>query len=161
MTVEDRRVSGAQLASGRDLKAGVTVNCAGAWASQIARTAGVAIPVVPIRRQIFAVDTQVKPERPLPLTLHPSGLYLRSESGGLILCGKSLDEDPVAFDFRWERERFMDVIWPELTAFVPAFESLKLIRGWAGLYEVNTLDLSAFTPERVLKNCPMGETGCF
>lgn len=208
LSVEDRRVSGARLASGRDLKAGVTVNCAGAWASQIARTAGVAIPVVPIRRQIFTVDTQVKPERPLPLTLHPSGLYLRSESGGLILCGKSLDEDPVAFDFRWERERFMDVIWPELAAFVPAFESLKLIRGWAGLYEVNTLDhnaiigpwpelegfylcngfsghglmqgpavgehmaeritgrqptldLSAFTPERVLKNCPMGESGCF
>jgi len=49
----------------------------------------------------------------------------------------------VAFDFQWERERFMDVIWPELAAFVPAFESLKLIRGWAGLYEVNTLDHNA------------------
>jgi glycine/D-amino acid oxidase-like deaminating enzyme len=208
LTVADRRVVGARLASGRDLNAGVTVNCAGAWAGPLARTAGVEIPVVPVRRQIFAVDTQVKPERPLPLTLHPSGLYLRSESGGLILCGKSLDEDPVAFDFSWERERFMDVIWPELAAFVPAFESLRLVRGWAGLYEVNTLDhnaiigpwpelegfylcngfsghglmqgpavgehlaerltgrhptldLSVFTPERVLRNCPMGESGCF
>jgi len=208
LTVEDRRVIGARLATGRDLKAGVTVNCAGAWAGPLARTAGVEIPVVPVRRQIFAVDTQVKPEHPLPLTLHPSGLYLRSESGGLILCGKSLDEDPVAFDFTWERERFMDVIWPELAAFVPAFESLKLIRGWAGLYEINTLDhnaiigpwpelegfylcngfsghglmqgpavgqyvaelitgrtptldLSAFTPARILTRCPIGETGCF
>ena len=208
LTLEDRRVSGARLAAGRDLKAAVTVNCAGAWAALLARTAGVEIPIVPIRRQIFAVDTQVKPERPLPLTFHPSGLYLRSESGNLILCGKSLDEDPAAFDFNWERERFMDVIWPELAAFVPAFESLKLIRGWAGLYEVNTLDhnavigpwpelegfylcngfsghglmqgpavgehlaerltgrhptldLSVFTPERVLRNCPMGESGCF
>jgi FAD-dependent oxidoreductase domain-containing protein 1 len=208
LTVEGRRVIGARLASGREFQAGITVNCAGPWAAQIARTAGVEIPVVPIRRQIFAVDTQVKPERPLPLTLHPSGLYLRSESGGLILCGKSLDEDPVAFDFNWQRERFMDVIWPELAAFVPAFESLKLIRGWAGLYEVNTLDhnaiigpwpeleglhlcngfsghglmqgpavgehmaeritgrqptldLAVFDPERILRNCPMGESGCF
>ena len=143
LTVEGRRVIGARLATGRDLKAGVTVNCAGAWAGPLARTAGVEIPVVPVRRQIFAVDTQVKPEHPLPLTFHPSGLYLRSESGGLILCGRSLDQDPVAFDFNWERERFMDVIWPELAAFVPAFESLKLIRGWAGLYEVNTLDHNA------------------
>jgi len=208
LTVADRRVTGARLATGRELTASVTVNCAGAWAGPLARTAGVEIPVVPIRRQIFAVDTQVKPERPLPLTFHPSGLYLRSESGGLILCGKSLDEDPVAFDFNWERERFMDVIWPELAAFIPAFESLRLVRGWAGLYEVNTLDhnaiigpwpelegfylcngfsghglmqgpavgehlaerltgrhptldLSVFTPERILKNCPMGESGCF
>ena len=208
LTVEDRRLIGARLATGRDLKAGVTVNCAGAWAGPLARTAGVELPVVPVRRQIFAVDTQVKPEHPLPLTFHPSGLYLRSESGGLILCGKSLDEDPVAFDFNWERERFMDVIWPELAAFVPAFESLKLIRGWAGLYEVNTLDhnavigpwpelegfylcngfsghglmqgpavgqyvaecitgrtptldLSVFTPARILTRCPIGETGCF
>ncbi len=208
LTVADRRVTGARLATGRELTAGVTVNCAGAWAGPLARTAGVEIPVVPVRRQIFAVDTQVKPERPLPLTFHPSGLYLRSESGGLILCGKSLDEDPVAFDFNWERERFMDVIWPELAAFIPAFESLRLVRGWAGLYEVNTLDhnaiigpwpelegfylcngfsghglmqgpavgehlaerltgrhptldLSVFTPERILRNCPMGESGCF
>jgi glycine/D-amino acid oxidase-like deaminating enzyme len=208
LTVEGRRVIGARLASGREPRAGATVNCAGAWAAPLARTAGVEIPVVPVRRQIFAVDTQVKPERPLPLTLHPSGLYLRSESGGLILCGKSLEEDPVAFDFNWERERFMDVIWPELAAFVPAFESLKLVRGWAGLYEVNTLDhnaligpwperegfylcngfsghglmqgpavgehlaerltgrrptldLAVFTPERILRDCPIGESGCF
>jgi glycine/D-amino acid oxidase-like deaminating enzyme len=143
LAVDGGRVTGARLASGRVLRAGTTVNCAGAWAAQVARTAGVEIPVVPVRRQIFAVDTQVKPQRPLPLIFHPSGLYLRSESGGLILCGRSLDEDPVAFDFNWERERFMDVIWPELAAFVPAFESLKLIRGWAGLYEVNTLDHNA------------------
>jgi hypothetical protein len=24
-----------------------------------------------------------------------------------------------------------------------------------------TLDLSVFTPERILRKCPMGETGCF
>ena len=208
LAVDGDRVTGARLASRRVLCAGTTVNCAGAWAAQVARTAGVEIPVVPVRRQIFAVDTQVKPQRPLPLIFHPSGLYLRSESGGLILCGRSLDEDPVAFDFNWERERFMDVIWPELAAFVPAFESLKLIRGWAGLYEVNTLDhnavigpwpelegfylcngfsghglmqgpavgqyvaeritgrtptldLSVFTPARILTQCPIGETGCF
>jgi glycine/D-amino acid oxidase-like deaminating enzyme len=208
LAVDGSRVTGARLASGRMLRAGTTVNCAGAWAAQVARTAGVEIPVVPVRRQIFAVDTQVKPEHPLPFIFHPSGLYLRSESGGLILCGRSLDEDPVAFDFNWERERFMDVIWPELAAFVPAFESLKLIRGWAGLYEVNTLDhnavigpwpelegfylcngfsghglmqgpavgqyvaecitgrtptldLSVFTPARILTQCPIGEPGCF
>lgn len=208
LTREGGTVTGAHLASGRVLNAGTTVNCAGAWAAQTAETIGVRIPVVPVRRQIFAIDTKVKPEKPFPLIFHPSGLYLRSETGGLILCGKSMDEDPHIFDFNWEQERFMDVIWPEIAEFIPAFELLKLVRGWAGLYEVNTLDynaiigpwpelkgfylcngfsghglmqgpavgehiaerligltptldLSVFTPERILTNCPVEESGCF
>jgi glycine/D-amino acid oxidase-like deaminating enzyme len=81
------------------------------------------------------------------LTILPSGLYFRSETGGLILLGKSMAEDPVGFDFSWDDKRFIDVLWPELAAFVPAFDTLKLIRGWAGLYAVNTLDGNAILGE--------------
>ena len=35
----------------------------------------------------------------------------------------------------------------ELAEFVPAFERLKLVRGWAGLYAVNTLDGNAILGE--------------
>ena len=73
----------------------------------------------------------------------PSGLYFRSETGGLILLGKSLDEDPVGYDFSWVDKRFLELLWPELAEFVPAFDRLKLVRGWAGLYAVNTLDGNA------------------
>ena len=37
----------------------------------------------------------------------------------------------------------MELLWPELAEFVPAFDRLKLVRGWAGLYAVNTLDGNA------------------
>jgi FAD-dependent oxidoreductase domain-containing protein 1 len=77
----------------------------------------------------------------------PSGLYFRSETGGLILLGKSMEEDPVGFDFSWDDKRFTDRLWPELADFVPAFDTLKLIRGWAGLYAVNTLDGNAILGE--------------
>jgi FAD-dependent oxidoreductase domain-containing protein 1 len=86
-----RRVSGVRLASGSDLISDVVVNCAGAWAAEVARTAGVEIPVSPVKRQIFALDTKVKPEGPLPLTILPSGLYFRTETGNLILLGKSME----------------------------------------------------------------------
>ena len=56
-----------------------------------------------------------------------------------------MDEDPVGFDFAWDQNRFMDILWPELAEFVPAFERLKLVRGWAGLYAVNTLNARAYT----------------
>jgi FAD-dependent oxidoreductase domain-containing protein 1 len=142
-----RRVSGVRLASGSDLVSNVVGNCAGAWAAQVARTAGVEIPVIPVKRQIFALDTKVKPQGPLPLTILPSGLYFRTETGNLILLGKSMDDDPVGFSFNTDDKRFNDLLWPELAEFVPAFDTLKIVRGWAGLYAVNTLDHNAILGE--------------
>ena len=137
------RVSGVSLASGQNLSAGFVVNCAGAWAARIAATAGVELPVIPIKRQVFTLDTAVKPKGSLPLTVLPSGMYFRTETGGIILLGKSMTEDPEGFNFSWDEKRFMEILWPELAEFVPAFDRLKLVRGWAGLYAVNTLDGNA------------------
>jgi glycine/D-amino acid oxidase-like deaminating enzyme len=141
------RISGVKLASADSLNAEVVVNCAGAWASTVAETAGIQLPVIPVKRQVFALDTAVKPDRPLPLTVLPSGLYFRSETGDMILLGKSMNEDPVGFKFSWDDKRFMEILWPELAEFVPAFDRLKLVRGWAGLYAVNTLDGNAILGE--------------
>ncbi len=145
-TAEGRAV-GVRLAAAGILGAGCVVNCGGAWAADLARTAGVRLPVVPVKRQVFALDTAVKPEGPLPLTVLPSGLYFRTETGGLILLGKSVPEDPVGFSFTWDDQRFMEMLWPELAEFVPAWDRLRLVRGWAGLYDVNTLDGNAILGE--------------
>jgi len=141
------RTDGVELGSGDSLSAGCVVNCGGAWAAQLAETAGVKLPVVPVKRQVFALDPAVKPEGPLPLTVLLSGLYFRTETGGLILLGKSMEEDPVGFNFAWDDQRFMEILWPELAEFVPAWDRLKLVRGWAGLYDVNTLDHNAIIGE--------------
>ena len=147
IVTEGGRVSGVRLASGGRLAGKFVVNCAGAWAAKVAQTAGVKLPVEPTKRQIFTLDTAVKPEGPLPLTILPSGLYFRTETGDLILLGKSMDDDSVGFDFTWDDKRFMEILWPELAEFVPAFDTLKLMRGWAGLYAVNTLDENAILGE--------------
>ena len=145
--VQKGRAERVILADGDTAKAGAIVNCAGAWAAGIAATAGVDLPVIPVKRQIFALDTTVKSEGPLPLTVLPTGLYFRTETGGHILLGKSMDEDPVGFDFTWDDKRFTENLWFELAEFVPAFDTLKLVRGWAGLYAVNTLDSNAILGE--------------
>ena len=142
-----RKATGVRLVSGQELTSKFVVNCAGAWAAKVAKTAGVNLPVEPVKRQVFALDTAVKPEAPLPLTVLPSGLYFRTETGGLILLGKSMDDDPVGFSLSWDDKRFMELLWPELAVFVPAFDTLKLVRGWAGLYAVNTLDGNAILGE--------------
>jgi len=141
------RVEGVELASGDILAAGCLVNCGGAWAAQIAATAGVTLPVIPVKRQVFAFEPAVKPDGPLPLTVLLSGLYFRTETGGLILLGKSMEDDPVGFNFACDDQRFMEILWPELAEFVPAWDRLRLVRGWAGLYDVNTLDHNAIIGE--------------
>jgi FAD-dependent oxidoreductase domain-containing protein 1 len=139
----DRRVTGARLASGAHLAAGSVICCAGAWASRLLETAGVSIPVDPVQRQAFLVETQVKPTSPLPLISFPSGLYLRSEGDDRILVGKSIASDPVGHEFSWSEDRFNEFLWPELTNVVPAFDRLRLAHGWSGLYAVNTVDGNA------------------
>lgn len=147
IATSNRRVNGVKLANQEDLTAKFVINCAGAWAARLAKTVGVDLPIIPVKRQVFALDTAVKPKDPLPLTVLPSGLYFRTETGGLILLGKSMEEDPVGFDFSWDDKRFLEILWLELADFVPAFDTLKLIRGWAGLYAVNTLDNNAILGE--------------
>ena len=147
VTTDNASVTGVKLASGVALNAKIVLNCAGPWAGKIARTAGVEIPVVPVKRQVFAVDPKVKQDAFARLTVLPSGLYMAKETGGLMLVSKTLAEDPVGFDFSWDEKRFMEIIWPEMAEFNPELDTLKLMRGWAGLYAVNTLDANAILGE--------------
>jgi len=134
------KVSGVGLANGARLAAKFVVNSAGAWGARLARTAGIDLPIDPVMRQVFVLQTASAPEEIYPLTVFPSGLYLIQEHGGLFMCGKSLEDDPIGFDFSWSRDRFMDHMWPELVEYVPAFDRLKIASGWAGLYAVNRFD---------------------
>lgn len=145
---QSSQVTGVQLKNGAVLQAGIVVNSAGAWGAQLAQTCGVEIPVQPVMRQVFILETAVRPQHILPLLLLPSGTYLIHEGHGLFMCGRSFADDPVTTtDFSWQRSRFEERIWPELADFLPAFDSLRVTDGWAGLYAVNTFDGNAILGE--------------
>jgi glycine/D-amino acid oxidase-like deaminating enzyme len=147
LVTDGNKISGVKLASDKQLNSGYVVNCAGAWAADLAKSIDIELPINPVKRQVFVLDTEVKPKKTLPLTILPSGLYFRSETGNLILLGKSMVDDPIGFDFSWEQERFTDYLWEELVMFIPFFDRLKLLRGWAGLYAENTFDGNAILGE--------------
>jgi sarcosine oxidase len=79
-----------------------------------------------------------------PLTIDSSGLYFRPE-GELFLCGisPSPDEDPDTLDLDLDPDWFEERLWPGLAARVPAFETIKVRRAWAGHYAMNTFDANA------------------
>jgi FAD-dependent oxidoreductase domain-containing protein 1 len=139
-------VQGVKTALGETFFSSNIVNCTGAWATRLLKTAHIDLPINPVKRQVFAVKPEFILASPLPLTILPSGFYFRTETGGLLLLGKSMDEDPIGFDFSWDEERF-ELLWGELYDFAPKFEALKLIKGWAGLYAVNTMDANAILGE--------------
>ncbi len=140
-------VSGVRLSSGEELNAKFVLNSAGAWATRIAQTVGVDLPIEPTKRQVFVLETMARPEGILPGLFAPSGLYVFHERDNTFTCGKSLPDDPIGFEFTWDRRVFINTLWPELVELVPAFDRLKVARGWAGLYAVNTFDGNAILGE--------------
>jgi sarcosine oxidase subunit beta len=118
-----------------EFEAPVLVNCAGAWAGEIGRLAGLEIPVGPARRIVFATGPLARP-RACPLTVDAgSGLWFRSE-GERLIFGMS-NPDDVGFeegiDWPW-----LETVYPIAAERFPWFEELALDRkaSWWGYYEV-------------------------
>ena len=142
------QVAGVRLASGDVLSSPVVMNAAGAWAPKVAKTVSVELPIAPTKRQVTVIETNARPENVLPLLFLPSGLYVVHEGAGVFTIGKSFPTDYVGYDdFTWECKTFEELVWPELVEYIPEFDRLKIQRGWAGLYEVNTLDGNAILGE--------------
>ena len=135
-------VTGVDLIDGTSVTAPVVVNCAGGWAAGLARTVGVDLPVVPVMRTVFSVDTLLDTAG-LPLVVTPGGAYALPEGGRSFSMAWSQPTDPEGFDFRFSREGFEDVVWPEIVATLPEFDQLTVTGGWTGIYAVNQLDGNA------------------
>ena len=132
------RVAAVRLKSGERRPAGQVINAAGAWSGAVAARAGMELPIVPSRRQVFFFETR-RPLGTTPLVIDASGVYFRPEGKGY-LAGKSNPDEPEGFNFAVDHGYFNDAIWPVLAARVPAFEALKVSSSWACHYDLNTLD---------------------
>jgi glycine/D-amino acid oxidase-like deaminating enzyme len=141
------RAIGVRTAASREIHAPAIVNAAGPWAGEVGAMAGVQVPVQPFRRQLFTCIVPGELDYPLPMIVDPSGLYFRSETGNRILVGKSDKTAPPGFDFRTDRNYFLDQVWPVLAERMPLFDRLSLDRLWAGLYEINHHDHNAIIGE--------------
>ena len=142
MTRAGRTISAVQTRHD-SIQCGTVVNASGAWARGVASMAGIDLPVVPRPRFVFVFSCPTRiPD--FPLLIDPDGLYVRPE-GQYFVCGmkpppeQDRDSHDFDVDYRW----FDDQLWPRLARWVPAFESVKMLRAWTGHYEYNTFDRNA------------------
>ncbi len=93
--VEGRRVRGVRTDRG-DVQCEVVVDCGGIYAAEIARMAGVRVPLVPLSHQYVITEAFLEPrDRPLPTLRDPDLLvYFRQEVDGLVMGGYERSPSP-------------------------------------------------------------------
>lgn len=145
ITRNGARVDSVTLASGEVISCGQVVNASGPRAARTAGMIGLDLPVEPRKRFTWIFKAAQPLDRPLPLTIDPSGVHVRDNGGGTYLAGGHADVDPaVAFDdHAMDLSIFQEKIWPALATRIPAFESIKVTSEWAGHYSMNTFDHNA------------------
>ena len=138
------RVESVRLKTGETVACGTVVNASGPRAALTARMAGLDVPVEPRKRCLFVFDAQTPLGQTLPLTITPEGVHVRSERQ-YYLCGTTPESDlaPRYDDFDCVYDEFEEGCWPIMARYIPAFEAVKMIRGWACHYAYNTLDQNA------------------
>jgi glycine/D-amino acid oxidase-like deaminating enzyme len=120
------RVAGVRVGS-KTLSADVVVNCAGAWAGEIA---GVAIPSLPVKGQMLAVVDTHKRTAVIRHVVRGDEVYLVPRSDGRILIGATVEH--AGFDKRVEPEMILRMKH-EAVKLVPHVADMRIQESWAGL----------------------------
>lgn len=129
------------------------VNCAGPWAGPVARALGYKSPAYAQRRQICMFDCRDVDLTKYGMIIDTTGVYFHPEATNG-LAGWANHDEPHGVNYEYDGETFfMEHIWPALYERSTAFEKLKHVTGWSGLYEVSP-DESAIIGE--VESAPRG-----
>ena len=104
---ENGRVTGVRTAQG-DVTCEILVNCAGQWARQFGRLAGVSVPLYSAEHFYIVTDRIPGVHPMLPVMRDPDGfIYYKEEVGGLVMGGfepraKPWKMDPIPSTFQFQ-----------------------------------------------------------
>jgi sarcosine oxidase subunit beta len=111
------------------------INAGGAWAGQVGQMAGVKIPVIPLRRQMFTTSPLKEIPRDFPFVIDfAQSLYFHREGEGLLI-GMSNQNEKIGFNQSVD-EDFELVNLEAAIARMPLVEKGSRASHWAGLYEI-------------------------
>lgn len=132
--VEQDRAQGVLTTQGA-ISAPIVINAAGAWGAEVARMAGLNIPVLPYRRQVFATKGFDLIPRPVPMVIDLDCLfYFRGEDPCIILGMTDREEAP-SFNTHVERA-FLERVIEAAVHRARVLENAEILRGWGGLYAI-------------------------
>jgi sarcosine oxidase subunit beta len=134
--VDGRVVTGVETTRG-PVATRTVVNAAGPWAAEVAKLAGVDLPVEPLRRMLIPTEPFDQFPHSAPMIIDMStGFHFRPESLGFLLAWADPEETP---GFKTDFDpAFIEKVLTLAADRVPCFENLAVNpkRAWAGLYEM-------------------------
>jgi len=128
------QVEGVQTTAGA-IKTRMILNAAGPWSSQIGKMAGVQLPVIPLRRQMFTTSPlkEIRDDFPFVIDFAQS-LYFHREGEGLLIGMSNQNEQP-GFDQSVDKDFELANLEAAINR-MPLVEKAQRSSHWAGLYEV-------------------------
>jgi sarcosine oxidase, subunit beta len=136
ITHDQSGISGVETTRGH-VSTRTIVNAAGAWSAQVAKFAGLDLPVEPLRRMLVPSEPFDEFPHSSPMVIDMSnGFHFRPEGRGFLLAWNDPEETPgYKTDFE---PSFIEKILTRAADRVPVFENLAINpkRAWAGLYEM-------------------------
>jgi sarcosine oxidase, subunit beta len=136
LTLDAKGVASVETSQG-SIATRIVVNAAGAWSAEIAKMAGVDLPVEPLRRMLVPTEPFDKVAHSAPMVVDlSSGFHFRPEGLGLLMAWADPEEKP-GYKMNFDRG-FIEKILTRAVDRVPVFEELEVnpSRAWAGLYEM-------------------------
>jgi len=139
----DIKVSGgkvrAVVTSAGEIATPVVVNVAGPWAAQVGRLAGLELPVVPYRRQVFVTAPFDELPRQIPMIIDFAPSFYFRREGASILMGMTDQEEPPSFNTNFDLA-FLVQVAQKAAHRAPVLDRAGFMRGWGGLYAITPDD---------------------
>ncbi|MGD0776920.1 MAG: FAD-binding oxidoreductase [Candidatus Solibacter sp.] len=136
IAADARGVTGVETSRGF-LSSRTVVNAAGPWAAQVARLAGVDLPVEPLRRMLVPTEPFDRVSHLSPMVVDmTTGFHYRPEGRGLLLAWNDPSETP-GFNLNFDHA-FVEKVLTRGVHRLPCLELAEVNpkRAWAGLYEM-------------------------
>ncbi len=137
LVVDDNKIKGVQTKNGF-IEADNVIVAAGAWSKLILKTAGVDIPLTPVRKELGVME----PTKPF---IEPLIIDMRPESQGLYICQTprgevmgSVDYPHVKNEYEFTNTmKYLSTFARHAINLIPALKYLSFLRIWSGDYNMS------------------------
>jgi sarcosine oxidase subunit beta len=135
ISVEGGRVTAVRTSAG-EISCATVVNAAGPWAGELARGAGVKLPLEAIPRTVLTTGSfPGVPQRRTLIIDAATSFYLHREGEGVLMGMGGRNERP-SFSLEVDDRFVAEELLPVAVEVFPPLEAAGIASSWAGLYEM-------------------------